>query len=193
VEAPADCEAAAWLRYRFTTWLLVLPYLFMNYGLSLLIVDRKASLFMWPSYTKREKRLLAILMVILAGSWVYSIFLPLKLGTAWFYAGLPIYLLGLIFVTMAVLSFATAPVGKPNTTSIHRVSRHPMNFGWFLIFLGTGIASASWVYLFVALAFLSLYNTLAIPEEGFCLEKYGDAYREYMNRTSRWIGITKSA
>jgi len=31
-----------------------------------------------------------------------------------------------------------------------------------------------------------------IVEERFCLEKYGDAYREYMNRTPRWIGIPKS-
>jgi len=36
-----------------------------------------------------------------------------------------------------------------------------------------------------------LMNILAIPEERFCLEKYGDAYREYMNRTPRWIGIPK--
>jgi len=30
-----------------------------------------------------------------------------------------------------------------------------------------------------------------IPEERFYLKKYGDAYREYMNRTPRWIGIPK--
>jgi protein-S-isoprenylcysteine O-methyltransferase Ste14 len=32
----------------------------------------------------------------------------------------------------------------------------------------------------------------AIAEERWCLEKYGDAYREYMNRTPRWIGLPKS-
>ena len=31
-----------------------------------------------------------------------------------------------------------------------------------------------------------------IPEERECLEVYGNAYREYMNRTSRWVGIPKS-
>jgi protein-S-isoprenylcysteine O-methyltransferase Ste14 len=29
-------------------------------------------------------------------------------------------------------------------------------------------------------------------EERFLLEKYGDVYREYLNRTPRWIGIPKS-
>ena len=33
----------------------------------------------------------------------------------------------------------------------------------------------------------------AITEERHCLEEYGDAYRDYMNRTPRWIGIPKSA
>ena len=29
-------------------------------------------------------------------------------------------------------------------------------------------------------------------EEAFCLGHYGAAYREYMNKTPRWIGIPKS-
>jgi len=29
-------------------------------------------------------------------------------------------------------------------------------------------------------------------EEAQCLRHYGAAYQEYMNRTSRWIGIPKS-
>ena len=29
-------------------------------------------------------------------------------------------------------------------------------------------------------------------EERCCLERYGNVYREYMNRTPRWIGIPKS-
>jgi protein-S-isoprenylcysteine O-methyltransferase Ste14 len=29
-------------------------------------------------------------------------------------------------------------------------------------------------------------------EEQSCLEKYGDAYREYMDRTPKYIGIPKS-
>jgi len=28
-------------------------------------------------------------------------------------------------------------------------------------------------------------------EERFCLKQYGDTYREYMNKTPRWLGIPK--
>jgi len=175
----------------WNAWIFILPFLLINYGLAYLIA-RGSAMFIWPSYNTKEKRLLSILMVSYLASWIYSVFLPLKLGTAWFYAGLPIYLLGMIFITMAVLSFATTPVDKPNTIGVYRISRHPMTFGWFLIYIGIGIAGASWIYLLVALVFLILYNMIAIPEERMCCEKYGDAYREYMNRTPRWIGIPRS-
>ena len=132
-------------------------------------------------------------MVSLFALWVYSIFLPLKLGTAWFYAGLVICLLGMIFVTLATLNFAATPLDKPNTKGIYRISRHPMYFGSLLIFIGIGIASSSWVFLLFAMIFLILQmNILVIPEERMCCEKYGDAYREYMNRTPRWIGMPKA-
>jgi len=62
----------------------------------------------------------------------------------------------------------------------------------FFIYIGTGIASASWVYLLIAFILLATYgNVFAIPEERMCCERFGDAYREYMNRTPRWIGIAK--
>ena len=177
----------------WNAWILIVLFLIANNGLTVLLVDRKSAWFAWPSYTKLEKRILAIGQVILFSSGIYSIFLPLKLGTAWFYAGFPIYLLGLAFITMAVLTFTATPVDKPNTTGIYRISRHPINFGWLLILLGVGIASASWVYLLVALTFLGMYITpLAIPEERMCCERFGDAYRDYMNRTPRWIGMPKS-
>jgi len=123
---------------------------------------------------------------------IYSIFLPLKLDTVWFYVGLPIYLLGVIFSIMAGVSFATTPLDKPVTKGVYRISRNPMDFFGFLIFMGIGIACASWLFLLFLMIGIIVSNRGAIAEERFCLEKYGDAYREYMNRTPRWIGIPKS-
>ena len=125
-------------------------------------------------------------------AFIYSLFLPLKLGTIWFYVGLPIYLLGLIMFTIAQVNFATAPFDEPVTKGIYRYSRHPFYLAQFLIPAGVGIASASWIFLLVSVV-ISIYAlTQIIPEEHACLEKYGDAYRDYMDRTPRWIGIPKS-
>jgi len=61
------------------------------------------------------------------------------------------------------------------------------------MFIGVGIACASWVFLMFAIVYSILSFIYAITEERYCLAKYGDAYREYMTRTPRWIGIPKSA
>jgi len=173
-------------------WIFIIPYLYVSYGLGRLIVDKKATLFIWPSYTKSEKISLGILTVTFFGPWIYSIFLPLKLDMAWFYAGLFIYLLGMILITMATLSFSNTPLDKPVTKGIYRISRHPMNFGSFLVLIGIGIATASWILLLCAIIFIILQGKiLEKPEERMCLERYGDAYLEYMNRTPRWIGTPK--
>ena len=177
----------------WNAWIFILPFLLVTWGVSYLIVNRKSALFIWPEYSKQEKRLLRINMMCWIASWIYSIFVPLKLGTPWFYVGLPIYLVGLIFATLAMLTFAKTSPDKPNTEGIYRISRHPAYLGLILIYLGVGVASASWVYLLVLLIVLGMYiPVLAIPEERLCLERFGDTYREYMNRTPRWIGIPKS-
>ena len=133
-----------------------------------------------------------VAVVTMFSSFVYSVFVPLKLGTGWFYTGLPIYLVGMIFVTMTILSFSTAPVDKPVTRGVFRLSRNPMYFGWFLVYIGMGIACASWIFLLVGLAVIVMNHLLIPAEERICLEMYGSAYREYMERTPKWIGIPKS-
>ena len=123
---------------------------------------------------------------------LYSVFLPLKLGTAWLYVGLLIFIIGLAMQVTTTVSVANTPSDKPVTKGPYRISRHPIYFGSFLILVGMGIASASWVVLLCALLWIAFFYIVVPAEERFCLEKYGDAYREYMNRTPRWIGIPKS-
>jgi len=123
---------------------------------------------------------------------VYSIFLPLKLGTVWFYVGIPICLLALVMGIMAGVAFVTAPLDEPINKGVYRISRHPMYFGGFLEYVGIGIACASWVFLLCAVVWIITWNIGVINEERFLIEKYGNAYREYMSRTPRWIGIPQS-
>ena len=122
----------------------------------------------------------------------YSILLPFKLGTIWFYVGLTIFLLGLVVLTVASVNFTMAPMNKPITRGMYRYSRHPLYLASLLIYLSVGIASASWVFLLVFIVQLVSIRIAAVGEERYCLEMYGDSYREYISRTPRWIGIPKS-
>ena len=145
------------------------------------------------SYVGLERTYVGFFIVIGAVLLLYSVFLPLAIGSVWFYAGLAVYLMGWIFMILATLVFIATPVDKPNTTGIYSISRHPIYLGWFSIFISMGIASASWVYTLLALILLApIRNALMIPEERECCERFGDAYREYMNKTPRWLGIPKS-
>ena len=145
-----------------------------------------------PSYTKTEKKINALSTVIFFLLLICSVFLPLPLGTAWFYTGLALFLIGSIMTEVVKIHWATTPLDQPITRGLYRYSRHPAYVAAFLQFIGVGIASASWLFLLLSVVSIIVDTRLAIPEERYCLEKYGDAYREYMNRTPRWIVIPKS-
>jgi len=141
--------------------------------------------------SKSDRRLGITTTVIWITATIYSIFLPLQLGTIWFYIGFGIFLCGLIILTIATLNFATPPQDKPITGGLYRYSRHPMYLAMFLIYIGTSLASASWLFLLLTIATVVLIRLEMRLEERYCLERYGETYREYMNRTPRWIGISK--
>ena len=143
-------------------------------------------------YQPAEKKAYGIYMVVLLIMLAYSIFLPLKLGTLWFYAGLTIYLVGLVMLLSSFITVATTPLGKPFARGIYRFSRHPGYFSMFITFLGVSLSSASWVFLLLSIVSIILQISSVIAEERACLEIFGAEYQDYLNRTPRWIGIPKS-
>jgi len=156
-------------------------------------VYRRASGLPSEMKTSRQYRVVSYAsMVVDTMAVAYSIFLPLKLGTIWFYAGLAIFLIGLGVLTAATVNFATTPMDVPVTKGIYHYSRHPLYLASLLIYFSVGIASSSWVFLLVLVVQSVSIRIAAIEEERFCLEKYGDAYREYIDKTPRWLGLPKS-
>lgn len=131
--------------------------------------------------------------IIMPFTLIYSIFLPIQVDTWWFYSGLLIYLLGIVMVLMFSISFATAPVGEPLSKGVWAISRHPSYSGFFLAYAGIGIACASWVFLLCALVWIVSWHFGVAEEERMLLEKYGEAYRQYMDRTPRWLGLPRKS
>jgi protein-S-isoprenylcysteine O-methyltransferase Ste14 len=123
---------------------------------------------------------------------IYSVFLPLKLETIWFYSGLPITLIGLVGSMMTVVSWASAPAGKIVSRGIYRFSRHPIYVTEVMLLLGISIVSASWIFLLFPIIVGVGAEYFIRIEEAQCLGHYGKAYQEYMDETPRWIGIPKS-
>jgi protein-S-isoprenylcysteine O-methyltransferase Ste14 len=144
------------------------------------------------SSEKGEKRVNLIYMVLLLVLCAYSIFLPLKLNTVWFYAGLTIYLVGLVMLLTAIVNVAKTPMGQLFSQGMYRYSRHPLYLSFLITFVGVSVASASWVFLLLSVVCMILIAYQVHAEERGCLATYGVEYQGYMNRTPRWIGIPKS-
>jgi protein-S-isoprenylcysteine O-methyltransferase Ste14 len=105
---------------------------------------------------KKTAKILAISThaIIMPVVFVYSLFLPLKIGTAWLYTGLPIFFVALIISITTLFNIVSAPTDKPITTGVYKISRHPMYFSGFLMFIGVGISCASWVVLLLAVVWI---------------------------------------
>lgn len=131
--------------------------------------------------------------VMVIPALIYSFFLPLKTGTIWFYTGLPITLIGLIASFLILIQWSNSPPDKPIIGGLYHFSRHPMYIASFLVYIGVGIACASWI--FILLAVLNAGGSLVFvkTEEQMTIEIYGGVYKEYMNRTPRWIGLSRAS
>jgi len=179
----------------WNAWIFMLPKI-LTFPLFIRIVRGRAPEEEGKSQVSAISRTKRITLysskIIYIPAFIYSIFLPLKLGTVWFYVGLAITLIGFIAGVIVILNWAASPLGEPVTNGLYRYSRHPMYVTSFIFFLGVSIATASWVFLLFAILLIAASFYFAPIEEQSCLEKYGDAYREYMNRTPRYIGIPKS-
>jgi len=183
-----EFEIGIWNAWILMVWLLV-PF-FLE-PLNIIPKGREQDSNLAAELNKLQKSTFLAFHIIFLLMVIYSIFLPIKLGTVWFYSGLSIYLLGFILYVMVFVGFATTSPNKPVTKGIYRYSRHPMYITSFVVFIGMGIASASWLFLLLSFLFIILVYYSVVSEERFCLKYYGNSYREYMNKTPRWIGIPK--
>ncbi len=180
----------------WNAWIFIVPALLITLFCILLMTKKGA-----PDGAARATRVSKTTLLfanlsklIYLPAVIYSVFLPLKLGTIWFYVGLPTTLIGLVGTIIVLVDWANTPTGEPVTRGLYRYSRHPQYVTMVLLFLGVSIISTSWVFLlFTIISGVGVTRPYFIKiEEAQCLGHYGPAYREYMNSTPRWIGIPKS-
>jgi protein-S-isoprenylcysteine O-methyltransferase Ste14 len=171
----------------WNAWIFVIPMLIISFFDMRVTAARESGQSGDFQLTRKEKRIINAVFLPMVVSFIYAVFLPLRLGTTWLYGGLVIYLFGVVFSIVAVLNFATSPKDKVITKGLYSISRNPMYIGLILMQIGLGIICSSWLYLLLTLVLLILLNENLSAEERYCLYRYGDSYREYRNKTPRWI------
>jgi protein-S-isoprenylcysteine O-methyltransferase Ste14 len=120
-------------------------------------------------------------------SLAYPAWLKIPLGTAGFYAGTAVFLLGMVGYILTLWVYGRSPMDQPITRGIYRISRHPMYVSHFAAWMGVAIALQSIV---LALANISLFILMHFSnriEERECLKAYGEPYRQYMEQVPRYF------
>ncbi len=144
--------------------------------------------------TSRGKACATIGWIQLAALLLVSLFVPLNSGIP-FWVGLPFYLLGIALNLVAMHSFARF-AGGVNATGVYRYSRNPMYVGGLFFLAGLclmGWSTSVWSIAFLSLFVLSIpfYHWTILLEEAFLEREYGDAFREYEDKTPRYAGMPK--
>lgn len=107
---------------------------------------------------------------------------------------------GLGLLGVALLAWAQATLGRLwsaqlqlreehrlITSGPYRRMRHPLYSGLFAYVAGIAFVSANWMYAVMALLVIFGMSFRTPREEQLMIDKYGDEYRQYMQRTWRFF------
>jgi protein-S-isoprenylcysteine O-methyltransferase Ste14 len=177
----------------WNAWIFMIIFIFQM--IVIMFVDKK----IWkkshvPIDTKKnkyEKQVGILANFIWLISMIYSIFLPLKLKSNLFYIGLIVFFIGLIILIRATYDFITTKSTMVIKTGVYKISRHPMYLATFFIVISISIASLSWLFLLLSIIMMFFFYREALIEEKYCIKIFGEAYKNYIQHTSRWIGLPK--
>ncbi|MFZ5450581.1 MAG: methyltransferase family protein [Thermodesulfobacteriota bacterium] len=73
------------------------------------------------------------------------------------------------------------------STGAFRYVRHPLYLGCILFYLGLTVSTVSLVALALLVIICIFYNFLADYEEKLLERKFGEEYRQYKNKTGKWL------
>ncbi len=130
--------------------------------------------------------------------WVVPFSLPHGGATLVFLsAGIVLIILGAVLLILARREFRRYgqptdpghPTHKVVTTGVFSISRNPLYLGGIGILVGLALAfNLPWAIVLLLPALVACHYILIVPEERYLTEKFGEAYRSYVEKVDRWIG-----
>lgn len=169
--------------------LLLLPFFLIRFGLlSLLNKSAVQRAAYFAPLAAQEKPVYWLYQLSNAAIVLYLIFLTVRRSPVWvFYAGLAVYAAGLTLLAVSVVNFAVPAANGFNKNGLYRFSRNPMYLAYFLYFVGCVLLTGSVLLLVFVLLFQITAHWIIRAEERWCLEKFGEEYRQYMRAVRRYL------
>ena len=118
---------------------------------------------------------------------ILVIFTPLHIVSIEFIIGIIIYLMGTIGFFIAVINFKKAPLGKPISLGLYKISRNPQVITLFFVSLGTSLMIGSWTAIIVIVISIIFFHFRILGEEKRLTEQYGAKFLEYKKKVPRYF------
>lgn len=170
-------------------FLLLIPFLFIRFVL-LFFLNKKAiqRAAHFAPLQGKEKAAYYIYQVSNIGLLLYPIFLTVKVDFSWqFYLGLICYILGLCLCVITMVCFSSPDSTGLNINGIYKFSRNPMYIAYFICFVGMALLTQSLILSGLILVFQISAHWIILAEERWCIEKFGIAYKQYMENVRRYL------
>lgn len=171
-------------------WILLVLY-FIGLIVSVSLYSKESRIWLFNNPKDEKKRVL--MFIRLFGQLATTAYIlmmvitPMKINKPIFFAGAVIYSIGYILEMSALYYFRKTPVDQPVVKGPYHYSRNPQWLGLFLVLLGAAIAAGIWLYIGIVVIVGIIYHIQILDEESACIKKYGESYREYMNRIPRYF------
>jgi protein-S-isoprenylcysteine O-methyltransferase Ste14 len=101
--------------------------------------------------------------------------------------GMIMFVSGLVLYSVTIIQFARPDKKGINMKGLYRFSRNPMYIAFFIYFLGCSLMTRSLILLIVLIVFQSSVHYMIMSEERWCINRFGEDYKEYMSKVRRYI------
>ena len=171
----------------WNAWPLSAGFVFLSGILMITRRDIARRMSDMTGYTIKEKLLTILASLAPYPFMLLTIWTPFTTTLPLLLCGMLIYLLGMFCFIASLQVILTTPPGELFLTGPYRLTRNPVYVSATLVFLGIGLATASWPLLLYLAAATLLQHQMIVAEERICLKKYGRGYEVYMKSAPRYF------
>ena len=169
-------------------WIFLL-ILFSIYGIFLStcskqVISRLYDEVGWTKFQKISTKLAKICGLIHS---ILLIFTSLNKELIEFIIGIIIYIFGITGFNVALLNFKNAPIDKPISSGLYKVSRNPQMVMLFIVSIGNSILIGSWTAILLVSFSIIFSHFRILGEENRLTEQYGNIYLEFKKKVSRYF------
>lgn len=170
-------------------FLLLIPFFLIRFGLlSFLNKDAVKRAAYFAPLSGKEITAYWVYQISNLAIFIYICFLTVRIRFFWiFCAGLFLYVTGLILCAVSIVNFAKPSDDGLNCNGLYRFSRNPMYVSYFIYFAGCALLTQSLLLFGIVLIFQISSHWIILSEEKWCIETFGEEYRQYMKKVRRYI------